>query len=214
MNSLKKEALVVMALAFALSGCAQKPAEESAESKTPKATPARRAVVILTVPAGTEIDVRLITGLSSNENKAGDEFQGTIETPVTVGEKTVIPKGADVTGKVTNAVPSGRLKGRAELWVTLTNIRLRGRTYEVSASTTGVKEGSKTTRDVLFIGGGGGAGAAIGGAAGGGKGAGIGAAVGAGAGTVAAMLTGKRDIRFPPETVLRFRLEQDLKVQQ
>jgi len=66
---------------------------------------------------------------------------------------------------------------------------------------------------VLFIGGGSGAGAAIGAAAGGGKGAAIGAAIGAAAGTVGAAATGKKDISFPSETVLRFRLEQELKVQ-
>ncbi len=52
----------------------------------------------------------------------------------------------------------------------------------------------------------------MGGATGGGKGAGIGAAIGAGAGTAAALLTGKRNINFPPETVLRFRLEEELKI--
>ena len=36
---------------------------------------------------------------------------------------------------------------------------------------------------------------------------------GAGAGTAAALLTGKRNINFPPETVLRFRLEEELKIQ-
>ena len=63
------------------------------------------------------------------------------------------------------------------------------------------------------FGGGAGGGAAIGGATGGGKGAGIGAAIGAGAGTAAAMLTGKRDVKFPPETLLRFALEQELTIQ-
>jgi len=146
-------------------------------------------------------------------NKTGDAFDGTIETPVMVGEKTAIPKGAEVTGRVTSAVPSGRLKQRAELWVKLTSVKLGGKTYEVSTTTTGHKEGSKATRDIIFIGGGAGAGAAVGGIAGHGKGAGIGAAVGAAAGTAGAMLTGHRDIKFPPETVLRFRLEQDLKLQ-
>ncbi len=126
--------------------------------------------------------------------------------------KTVIPKGADVTGRVTRAVPSGRLKERAELWVTLSSVTFGGKTYEVTTSTTGHKEGSKAMWDIVFIGGGAGAGAAIGGAAGGGKGAAIGAAIGAATGTAGAMLTGKRDIEFPPETVLRFRLEQPLTV--
>lgn len=167
----------------------------------------------IAIPAGTAFTVRLTTGVNSKSNKAGDSFEGTLEQPVMVGDKVVIPKGADVKGKVTSAVPSGRLKQRAELWVTLTQVKVDGKSYDVVTSTTGRKEGSKAKRDILMIGGGAGAGAAIGGIAGGGKGAAIGTAVGAGGGTAAAALTGQRDIQFPPETVLRFRLKQEVKVE-
>lgn len=164
------------------------------------------------VPAGTSLTVRLSTGVSSKNNEGGDTFTATLEHPVAVGDKVVIPAGAEVTGKVTRAVPSGRLKQRAELWVTLTEIEVNRDSYDIITTTTGRKEGSKAKRDVLFIGGGAGTGALIGGLAGGGKGAGIGAAIGAGGGTAAAALTGQRDIAFPPESRLRFRLKEDLEV--
>jgi len=53
-------------------------------------------------------------------------------------------------------------------------------------------------------------GALIGGLAGGGKGALIGGLAGAGAGTVGAGATGNRDLVIPAETVLRFRLSNEL----
>lgn len=165
------------------------------------------------LPAGTAFTVRLTTGVNSRSHKAGDTFEGTLDRPVVIGGKEVVPKGAEVTGKVTSAVPSGRLKQRAELWVTLTRVKVGGKSYDVITTTTGRKEGSKAKRDVLMIGGGAGTGAAIGGIAGGGRGAAIGAAVGAGGGTAAAAATGKRDINFPPETVLRFRLKEEVKVE-
>jgi hypothetical protein len=207
-----------LVLVLALTGCGQKTAEEGSAEGTAatggagrtasKAAPS--APVVL--PAGTELTTRLVDSLNSKDNKAGDSFEATLDKPVVVDGKTVIPKGADVTGKVTKTVPSGRLKQRAELWVTLTEIKVGGKAYEISTSTTGQKEGSKATRDVVFIGGGAGAGAAIGGIAGGGKGAAIGAAIGAAAGTAGAMATGKKEIAFPSETVLRFRLEQELSI--
>jgi len=228
---MKTHRILMMALLsamLAIAGCSQKATEESAEgqpakegaakpssgtrsaSSAPRPAPAPAAAAI---PAGTALDVSLITGLSSKDNKTGDVFVGSLNAPVNVDGRTVIPKGADVTGRVTKAEPSGRLKGSGELWVTVTEVKFGGKTYPVTTSTAGQKEGSKAGRDVLFIGGGAGTGAAIGGIAGGGKGAAIGAAIGAAAGTAGAMATGKKDIAFPPETVLRFTLEQELRVQ-
>jgi len=202
-------ALVVAALGVAGCGSAQEGEEGGGLLSAVKPKPAP-----IVIPAGTNLDVRLNTGLTSEDNTDGDTFEGELESPLVVGEKVAIPKGADVKGKVTKAVKSGRLKQRAELWVTLTEVTFRGKQWPIATSTTGHKEGSKTTRNILFIGGGGGAGAAIGGIAGGGKGAGIGAAIGAGSGLAGAMLTGKRDIKFPPETLLRFELEEQLTIQQ
>lgn len=167
----------------------------------------------LVLAAGTQLSVRLTTGVDSKSSQAGDTFEGVLEHPLVVGDKVALPKGTEVKGKVTQAVPSGRLKQRAELWVTLTEVSAKGKSYPIVTSTVGHKEGSKATRDIVFIGGGAGAGAAIGGIAGGGKGAAIGTAIGAGGGTAAAALTGQRDIKFPPETLLNFRLEQELKIQ-
>lgn len=242
MRNSARSAWIPLALALVLAGCGQRAAEESSGTaptaggattgttapapgkpapakRTPAATPAAapapaaaRVVEPILVPAGTELEVRLISSLNSKESRTGDTFEATLDQPVQVGGTTVIPKGADVTGKVTRAVPSGRLKERAELWVALASVKVGGTTYPVTTSTAGQKEGSKATRDVLFIGGGAGAGAAIGGAAGGGKGAAIGAAIGAAAGTLGAATTGKRDIAFPSETVMRFRLEQGLQI--
>jgi hypothetical protein len=204
-----------ISLTLALAGCSSQPGEQPATgaggtSSTAKSILPKPSVA---VPAETPLEVRLNTGLSSKDTKAGDTFTGSIEKDVVVEGKTAIPKGAEVSGNVTSAVASGRLKQRAELFVTLASVRVGGKTYEISTSTVGHKEGSKTTRDVLFIGGGAGAGAGIGALAGGGKGAAIGALAGAGAGTAGAMLTGQRDVKFPAESVLRFTLKQEVKIQ-
>jgi hypothetical protein len=131
-----------------------------------------------------------------------------------VGEKVVIPAGSEVTGEVVDAEASGRFKGTGRLFMTLTEVEVDGDSYDVETSTTGRREGSKLKRNAIIIGGGTGLGALIGGLAGGGKGAAIGAGVGAGSGTGVAALTGQRDIRYPAETRLRFRLKEDLAVSQ
>lgn len=195
--------LIVLLLAF-LAGCSG--SAEGNEKQSSSWWPFGGETVV--VPSGTQFTVRLSTGLSSKNNGGGDSWDGTLENDVVVGDKIVFPKGTDVEGEVTQAIDSGRLKQRAELWVTMTEVDGN----DVTTTTTGRKEGSKAKRNILIIGGSSGAGAVIGGLTGGGKGAAIGAGIGAGGGTAAAALTGERDIVFPPETVLHFSLKEPVKV--
>src|SRR6266849_2945233 len=65
---------------------------------------------------------------------------------------------------------------------------------------------------LMGVGGGAGAGTVVGAIAAGGKGALIGGPVGAGAGTAVAFLTGKKDIRLPPETSLTFKLAEPVTI--
>jgi hypothetical protein len=71
----------------------------------------------------------------------------------------------------------------------------------------------KGRRSAAFIGGGSGLGMLIGGIASGGTGLLIGGLAGGGAGTAAAGLTGNRDLDIPAESIVHFRLADDLTLQ-
>ncbi len=165
-----------------------------------------------TVPVGTTLRVRLQNALSSKDAKSGQEFTAVLDQPLVVNGKTVAAKGATVHGTVTRAVASGRLTTPAELWLKLTSLEAGGKTYKLATSSAGRKEQSHKKRNIVAIGGGSAAGAAIGAIAGGGKGAAIGAAAGAGAGTAGAAMTGKKDIEYPAETPLTFRLREPVTI--
>lgn len=160
----------------------------------------------VSIPVGTPIRVRLQQALSSEKSTAGQEFTAVLDGPLVVNGQTVAPKGANVYGKVVSARPSGRLRTPAALYLRLTAIEINGKRQAVTTRSVGRTGPSHKKRNVAMIGGGAGVGAAIGAIAGGGKGAAIGAAAGAGAGTGAAALTGKKDIEYPTETPLTFRL--------
>ncbi len=166
-----------------------------------------------TVPAGTPLRVRLQQELSSKTAQSGQAFTAVLNEPLVVNGKTLAPKGTTVHGRVTKAVASGRLTTPAELYLRLSSMEIHGKSYELQTSSVGRKGPSHKKRDAVAIGGGSAVGAIIGGVAGGGKGAAIGAAAGAGAGTAGAALTGKKDIAYPVETLLTFRLRQALTVQ-
>lgn len=163
-----------------------------------------------TVPSGTPIEVITKDSVSSKDAKVGQTIRGNVAQDVVVNGKTLIPKNAPVTLRVSTVQASGRLSTPAKLYLRIDSIEANGKTYTVSSSSTGHTEGSKKKRDIIAIGGGSALGAIIGGVAGGGKGAAIGAGVGAGAGTAGAAVTGKKDITFGSETRLRFTLSQAL----
>ena len=176
---------------------------------------ARKAPVVetvtVTVPAGTELGVRLAATLDTGATQADTEFEGTLANALTVSGTEVAPVGSAVTGKVTKVVSSGRLKTPAELSLVLTSLTLKsGKQVPITTDAWSMKGGSHAKRNVGMIGGGAGAGALIGGLTGGKKGAAIGGAIGAGAGTATAAATGKDEIVLEPETALSFKLASDL----
>jgi hypothetical protein len=166
----------------------------------------------VTLPQGTAIHVRLDQAVASNQARSGDEFAATVSEPVIVEGKTVLPQGTPVKGRVVEAKKSGRLMGVAHLRLALTDVEVGGKSYELRTISTSRAGGNHKNRNLAWIGGGGAGGATIGAIAAGGKGALIGGPVGAGLGTTVAFLTGKKDIRLPPETPLTFKLTQPVTV--
>jgi len=175
-------------------------------AKGAKAEAPAPQTVTLTVPEGTTLSVRLGDTLDTGKVAAGATFQGTLAAALTANGQEVAPIGSAVTGKVTNAVSSGRLNRPAELGLTLTSLAVGGQTQDITTSTWSEKGESHKKRNLELIGGGGGVGALVGALAGGKKGAAIGGAVGAGAGAGGAAYTGKKEIVLATETKLEFKL--------
>ena len=164
------------------------------------------------VPTGSAIVVTLDQSVSSKDARTGQKLDGTVAQDVVVGGKVAVPKGSRAQLSVADVQESGRLSTPAKLWLKIDSIEVKGHAYRTSTRWSGQTGPNHNERNVVAIGGGTGAGALIGGLAGGGKGALIGAAVGAGAGTAGAAATGKKDIRFPAETKLRFVTTKPVKI--
>jgi hypothetical protein len=162
------------------------------------------AAFAATIPAGTDIDVRLGQTIRSNKSKPGDVWEGTLASDLLVKGKTLARKGAAVRGRVTDAQASGRLSGVAQIALQLTSVTIDGKPEPVVTQNVTETGGNHNKRNGALIGGGAAAGAIIGAIAGGGSGAAIGAAAGGGAGTAGAAATGKKDITFPVESILTF----------
>jgi len=181
------------------------------ESKTAPQSVTVPTEIKMTVPAGQEIHVRLVDSIGSARNRSGDTFAASLDEPIEADGEVVVPRGANVTGRVIAARPSGHLRTPAELAVTLTSIEVDGRPYEMATSNRSWAQRSHRKRNAEWIGGAAGAGAMIGALIGHGKGAAIGAGIGAGGGTATACATGKKDV-LPSETRLSFVLRHPLTI--
>ena len=199
----------LLLLLWASVACSTKPVGENAEASATSSTSDSKQVAL---PAGTVVTVRLSSTVGSKISAKGDHFSATVATPVQVDGKVVLPKGAEVLGKVVEAMPQGRFKGAAVLRLVLETVTLNEDSYDVQTSAVSRTQKGKGKRTATMIGGGAGGGALIGGLAGGGKGALISAALGAGAGTAGAAYTGEKEIVLPAESALSFKLTEPLTI--
>ena len=165
-----------------------------------------------TIPTGSKIVIRMIDSVNSETNKLGDTFVAVLDEPISQGGVEVIPRGADVRGRIAKIDDAGRLKGSAQLGLELTQIIVNGIPYSVTTSEyneVGEGRGKETAKRAGI---GAGIGAAIGAIAGGGKGAAIGAGVGGGGATAIQVLTKGEKLNIPSETKLEFTLRSPLVV--
>ncbi len=176
-----------------------------AGANSPEAKAAANAV---TVPVGTEMQVRLQTPLNSGSANAEDRFEATTVADVTASGKVAIPAGSVVRGVVAAVDKASRGDRKGSLTLSFDRMTVKGTDYPFKGTVVGeVKAGAKG--EVAKIGGGAAAGAIIGGLLGGGKGAAIGAIMGGG-GMVAA--TPGSDVDVPAGTVLTVRIDSALTV--
>jgi hypothetical protein len=216
MNRIFGSALSVLLLAAA--GCnrgqvasveaAGDPAAQTSQSGRGRVAPRSGPSAVLA--PGTTVRVRLQETVDTKRNRTGDHFYATLDDPLVVGDRVVVPRGTPFEGHVVTSVESGRFKGRAALALSLDSFALKGVKYDVNTNRPTRVSGSHKKRNWLWIGGGSGAGAAIGAVASGGTGALIGAGAGAAAGTVGAAFTGKRNVSLPVESRVTFTLQSPL----
>lgn len=145
----------------ALAGCSSHP-ETTAANQPAKATPVKKAAAprrkpkadppkvvavsakateptghVITVPKGTPITAIVDQTLASDKNHKGDAFVASLSSPVKVDGKTVLPKGAHITGKVVTVK-------KHELKVVLASVVIHGKSYDLQTNSLRPSDKAKT----------------------------------------------------------------------
>jgi hypothetical protein len=76
----------------------------------------------ITVPAGTQIPLKLAQGISTKSAKVGDAVYAQTVFPITANDRIVIPAGTYVQGRISEIKRPGRVKGRAEFLMHFTTM--------------------------------------------------------------------------------------------
>lgn len=156
------------------------------------------------IPAGTEVDVRLQTALTSDTAQVEDRVEATTLIDLYNGNQLIVPAGSQITGWVTSVNRASRTDRKGSLTVEFNRLRVNGRTYDTRAYVTQALESEGIKGEAGRIGAGSAVGAIIGGILGGVKGAVAGILIGGG-GVIAA--TEGKDVHLEEGTVLRVRFD-------
>ena len=166
----------------------------------------------ITVPEGTALPVVLETGMSSATSRSGDRVVARLAEDVRVGEKVVVPSGSELRGRVTAAVPSGRVKTRARLAFDFDTLVVDGKEHSIGTRPVDLTAGDTHNRDAATIGIGAGAGAIVGAVVDGKKGAGIGALIGGAAGTGVVLTDTGKEITLGTGSRVNVRLTREARL--
>jgi hypothetical protein len=146
------------------------------------------------IPAGTEVTIRLQFPLSSADSRVGDSFQATLDEPIVVAGKTLVARGAAVTGSVVAAKACAGGHDPGYLRVTLAAVAMDGKSIPVQTSSIFAKGRWYEKRKVAAV-----------------KRSEDDATAGpAGTGTARSLSPGQGDVRFSTGHRLTFRLAQPL----
>jgi hypothetical protein len=203
--------------AAALAAACQAPSRDAASTGdaaggSAASRPAARPASVL-IPEGTRLPVVLETSLSSDGNNAGDTVVGKLSSDVTVEGRTLAAAGSELRGRVTAAVGSGRVKGRARLAFAFDTLEVHGRRHEINATPIDITAEGTGKKDAAIIGGSAVAGGIIGAIADGKGGAGKGVLIGGAAGTGAVLATKGKEVRLPAGTQLELRLSEPARLE-
>jgi hypothetical protein len=190
---------------------APRPADASPAAEAPRTAESIAAADVsreITIPAGTALNVTLDTAVGSDTSRVEEAVAAHLARPIDVQGQTVFPEGSRLTGVVTDATRSAKVKGRAHLAVRFDSLTPRGEDHRYAIRAASIERTAQGTKrkDAMKIGAPAAGGAIIGALLGGKKGALVGTAVGGGAGTAVVLSSRGQEVHLARGSALTLRL--------
>lgn len=153
----------------------------------------------VTAPAGTHLMVQMTQTINSRQHNVGHQFTARLEGDMVVNGTVIASHGTRVYGRLIQARQAGRVAGRSEMTIELTQMLINNQRKPIQTSNVQAVASSGSARNTA---GRTARGVAVGGIIGGRSGARTGAKVGAGV----SVLTRGQSINIPAGTLVDFTL--------
>jgi hypothetical protein len=98
--------------------------DEPAAQSLPATPPPPADPATVVVPAETEAEIQLLSGIHSRVSHEGDPIAAKLVDPVRVNGQVVLPVGSVIGGRITYIRPAGRLRRPAELGLRFERVTL------------------------------------------------------------------------------------------
>jgi hypothetical protein len=185
-----------------------------AEARPGGPSAADETVREVTIPAGTLLSITLDTPVGSDTSRVEQPVAAHLSRAVSLHGQTVVPSGSRISGVVTDATRSGKVKGRAHVAVRFNSIAPGGSDERYTIRTAAIARTAPATKkkDAAEIAAPAAGGAIIGALVGGKKGALVGTAVGGGAGTAVVLSTRGQEVHLAKGAHLTLKLAAPLTV--
>jgi len=172
------------------------------------ASPETKVAHEITIPAGTQLTVTLDTPVGSDTSRVEQAVTAHLAHPFRMQGQTVLAEGSRVSGVVTDATRSAKVKGLAHVAMQFDAVTPHGddQRYTIRTASIGRTAEATKKKDALEIAAPAAGGALIGALVGGKKGALVGTAVGGGAGTAVVLSTRGKEVHFAKGTMLTVKL--------
>jgi hypothetical protein len=200
-------AILLTLAATAASGCNANPTAKAATSAWRE----------ITIPAGTSLPIVLETTVGSDISHVEQAVQARLARAVSLHGERVLPEGSRISGTVTDATRSAKVRGLAHVAIRFNTLVPQGEDagearYTIDTAAVARTAGATKEKDALEIGGPAAGGALVGALIGGKKGALVGTAIGGGAGTAVVLSTRGNEVHLDKGAALTLRLLQPVTV--
>jgi hypothetical protein len=103
------------------------------------------------IPAGTHLDARLTTKVSTTTAKVKDPVEAVLTAPVFLGGEFVLPAGAKLRGEVEKITNSAKADERSSLALVFTEVEVEGNKHKITARVAEVDNARETVDEAGMI---------------------------------------------------------------